>query len=169
MNATSQGAAQDVKIMLQDAITAMQAASASAYETTGKVADQAHDPKLQDLLRQGAEHSQTWRERLSQAAQRIGAGQSAAGGNPVIDTIQQVGGKIIGKTADPTARDLGIIASGQLAMHYYVAAFGTMAQYAELLGEDEVARTIHDCLQEAKQGDERFTELAVEIGRSLAA
>ena len=46
-------------------------------------------------------------------------------GSPIIDAIQQVGGKIIHKATGPIARDLGIIASGQLAWHYYIAAFGT--------------------------------------------
>lgn len=165
MDTTKQGAIQDVTIMLQDAIMAMQAASASGREATSRIAEQANHPELKELLRDGARHSETWRERLSQAAGEVGASQSATGGNPVIDAIQQVGGKIIQKAEDPTARDLGIIASGQLAAHYYIAAFGTMAEYAKMLGMPGVAKTIHHCLQEAKQGDERYTELAARIGK----
>ena len=67
------------------------------------------------------------------------------------------------KATDPVARDLGIIASGQLALHYYISAFGTMAAYAKMLGMTEVAQSIHECLEEAKRGDERYTELAATI------
>ncbi len=159
-----QSAKQDVTTMLQDALVAVQAASASAREATGKVVEQATHPELKEVLQQGSKYAEAWRERLAAAAGQVGGGQSATPGNPILDAIQQVGGKIIHKAADPTARDLGIIASGQLALHYYIAAFGTMAAYADMLGMPDVARSIHDCLREAKLGDERYTELATKLG-----
>ena len=123
----AQGARGDIEIMLQDAIAAMLAASASGSEATLKIEQQASDTDLKDMLRQGSRHAETWRERLSAANEKLGGGQTPTGSNPIIDALQQVGGKIIGKAADPAARDLGIIASGQLVVHYYIAAFGTMA------------------------------------------
>ncbi len=156
---------QDVKAMLQDAIAALQAASAAGHEATSKIQQQAHNPDLKAMLQQGSKYAETWRERLSDALTKVGgSGSSAGAGNPIIDSIQQVGGRIIQKATDPAARDLGIIASGQLALHYYIAAFGTMTAYAKLLGLPEVASSIHECLLEAKRGDERYTELAAKIG-----
>lgn len=164
MDVGVQSANEDVKVMLRDAVTAVQAASASGREATSKIEEMATHPELKEALRQGSKYSETWRERLAQAAQTIGAAGQPEGGNPIIDAIQQVGGKIMHKATDPTARDLGIIASGQLALHYYIAAFGTMSAYANLLGMQEVAQSIHQCLDEAKRGDERYTELASKIG-----
>lgn len=165
MDMPVQSANEDVKVMLRDAVMAVQAASASGREATSKIEGLATHPELKEALRQGSHYSETWRERLAQAAQTIGgAGQPVEGGNPIIDAIQQVGGKIMQKATDPTARDLGIIASGQLALHYYIAAFGTMSAYANLLGMQEVGEAIHQCLDEAKRGDERYTELASKIG-----
>lgn len=163
MEMASQSGNQDVKTMLQDAVMALQAASASGAEVTSKIAAQAGNPELKELLQHGSRHSAEWRERMSRIAGDLGAGGQAGQGNPVVDAIQQVGGKIIGKASDPTARDLGIIASGQLALHYYIAAFGTMAAYAKSLGMQDAAQTIHQCLQEARQGDERYSELAAKI------
>ena len=165
MDMTVQSASGDVRTMLLDAIVAVQAASASGKSATVKIEEQASDPALKDLLRQGSRHAEEWRERLSAASQMLGGTQAAAEGNPIIDAIQQVGGKIISKATDATARDLGIIASGQLALHYYIAAFGTMAAYAQMLGMDEVAQPLHACLDEAKRGDARYTELADRLGK----
>ena len=165
MGMAEQGAKQDVTTMLRDAIMALQAASAAGRSATSKIEEEAHHPELKEALQQGSRYSETWRERLSQIADQVGGSAVAGEGNPVIDAIQQVGGKIIKTTNDPVARDLGIIASGQLALHYYIAAFGTTAAYAKLLGKQEVAQTIHECLQEAKRGDERYTELAAKLAQ----
>ncbi len=165
MDMAVQSATGDVKTMLQDAISAVQAASMSGKDVTVKIQEQASDSALKELLQHGSKHAETWQERLAAASQKMGAAPVATQSNPIIDAIQQVGGKIIGKATDSTARDLGIIASGQLALHYYIAAFGTMASYAQMLGMEEVAKSLHTCLQEAKQGDERYTELAGKIGK----
>ena len=165
MDMAAQGTREAVTVMLQDAIMAVQAASASGQETTGKIAGQANHPELKALLEHGSSYAATWRERLAQLARKVGAPEQAASmGNPIIDAIQKAGGLIIHKASDATARDLGVIASGQLALHYYIAAFGTMAAYAKMLGMPEVAEVLAKCLAEARQGDERYTELAAKIG-----
>ena len=53
-----------------------------------------------------------------------------------------------------------MIANGQLALHYWVAAFGTMANYAKQLGMSDVAQDMKTCADEAKQADEQHTALA---------
>ena len=163
MDMAVQSASEDVRVMLQDAIMGVQAASASAQEVTSKIEEMATHPELKEALQHGSHFSKKWRERLEQAAKSAGGNGAMTAGNPIIDAIQQVGGKIMQKATDPVARDLGIIASGQLALHYYISAFGTMAAYAKMLGMQEVAQSIHECLEEAKQGDERYTELASKI------
>ena len=165
MDMSAQSASADVKTMLQDAIMAVQAAGEAGKHATMKIQEQASDAGLKELLQHGSKHAEAWAERLSDASAKVGGAQSQTPGNPIIDAIQQVGGKIISKAADPIARDLGIIASGQLALHYYIAAFGTMASYAQMLGMADVAQSLHTCLEEAKKGDERYTELASKLGK----
>ena len=165
MDMAVQSASGDVKTMLQDAIMAVQAASASGKAATVKIEEQATDPALKELLQQGSKHAASWEERLSTASRQLGGAQPGAQDNPIVDAIQHVGGKIIGKATDATARDLGIIASGQLALHYYIAAFGTMAAYAKMLGMEEVAQSLHTCLQEARKGDELYTELPGKVSK----
>ena len=164
MEAGVQSANEDVKTMLRDAIMGGQAACASAAETTKKVAEMAANPELKEAVQQGSKFTSEWHERMGKAASMVGGGQQMAG-NPIMEAIEQVGGKIMREAKDPVARDLGIIATGQLALHYYISAFGTMAAYAKMLGMQDVAQSIHQCGQEAKQGDERYTELAAKIAK----
>ena len=62
--------------------------------------------------------------------------------------------------AGPLARDLTMIASGQLAAHFYVARYGTLAAYARLLGHAAAAVLLEQTLAETNAIDAKFTTLA---------
>ena len=154
---------EDVKSMLQDAIKAVKAASASSQEAARKIEQKAHNPELKTLLQQGSTHAEAWHDRLATAAERLCGAQYTAQNTPAVDAAPPVDGEMINSNSQQTVRDLGIIAGGQLTMHYYIAAFGTMAAYANMLDMPDVAAAIRACLQEAKQSDAQYTELAAKI------
>lgn len=62
-------------------------------------------------------------------------------------------------------RDAVIIASAQRAEHYEIAAYGTVHEFAQVLGENEAASLISQTLDEEKQTDEKLTQLAHEINQ----
>ena len=55
-------------------------------------------------------------------------------------------------------RDAGIIAQGQIALHYHIAAYGTFAAYVKVLGINEA--TLKGMVEETKAVDERYSRLA---------
>ncbi len=59
--------------------------------------------------------------------------------------------------------DAGLIGAAQRVEHYEIAAYGTVAAFAELLGESEQQSLLHETLQEEKETDEKLTELSREI------
>ena len=64
---------------------------------------------------------------------------------------------------DAQVRDLGIIAAGQLALHYWIAAFGTLKAYAGKLGMTQTEQAMSQSVDEAKQADEQHTQLAARL------
>ena len=64
---------------------------------------------------------------------------------------------------DATSRNLGIIAAGQLALHYWIASFGTMASYLGALGMDDAASAVKASADEAKTANQQHTELAAKL------
>ncbi|RYY99472.1 MAG: ferritin-like domain-containing protein [Chitinophagaceae bacterium] len=58
-------------------------------------------------------------------------------------------------------RDAALIICAQKVEHYEIAAYGSLAQLAKTLGENEVAQLLGETLEEEKQTDELLTELAV--------
>ena len=63
------------------------------------------------------------------------------------------------ETADVV--DASMIAGIQHLEHYEIVSYGNSATYAQLIGEDEVASTLHLILQQERAFDKRLTELAL--------
>ena len=148
--------------LTQQGIQAVQAACQMGQEATKKVEGMVTAPELKEHLQRGHEYSRQWTERLSKVQQAT-HGTDEEGDNPIIRAHQEVADRIAQHAKDPAERDLGLIASGQLALHYYIAAFGTLASYVEAMGHAEEAKTLKQCADEAKQGDEGYTRIAKQM------
>ena len=59
--------------------------------------------------------------------------------------------------------DAAIIGAAQRVEHYEIAGYGTVREFAELLGEDEHVPLIEQTLLEEKQTDEMLTQIAATI------
>ena len=59
--------------------------------------------------------------------------------------------------------DAAVIGAAQRVEHYEIAAYGTVREFAELLGEEEHVSLIEQTLEEEKQADEKLTQLAETI------
>jgi len=82
--------------------------------------------------------------------------------------IIEEGKKMLDEDLDEDAMDAGLIASGQRAEHYEIAAYGTMVAWARAMGHADAADLLEQTLEEEKAADEKLTELA-ESGINEAA
>ncbi|MGB3544863.1 DUF892 family protein, partial [Rubrivirga sp.] len=80
--------------------------------------------------------------------------------NEVIEAVYVTAQKAREEAPDAPSRDLGIVAAGRMAIHYWTAAFDTARGYLDQLGMDESAAAMQKCLEEAQQQDVRHVELA---------
>ncbi len=67
-----------------------------------------------------------------------------------------------------SAMDAAIIAAAQRVEHYEIAGYGTVREFAELLGQNEHVALIEQTLEEEKGADERLTQLAESINSQAA-
>jgi ferritin-like metal-binding protein YciE len=56
--------------------------------------------------------------------------------------------------------DACLIAAGQRAEHYEMAAYGTLVAWAEAMGHTEAASLLQETLDEEKAADEKLSSLA---------
>ena len=61
---------------------------------------------------------------------------------------------------DDATMDACLIASGQRAEHYEMAAYGTLVAWAQAMGHTEAADLLQQTLDEEKAADEKLTALA---------
>lgn len=153
----------NLKQIVSQGLAAMKAGGDVAARATDEISNDASHPDLKAALEQGNRTSKQWRDRIDRAVQQAGGDAGGTNDNPVLEAHYEVSRRIRGQAPDPQTRDLGIIASGQLALHYWIAAFGTMANYTKQLGMDDVARDMKSSSDEAKQADEQHTQLAEKL------
>lgn len=152
---------EQLKQLIKEGFAAMKTGSEMTAEATSDIMNAAQHPKLKEALEKSSKTSEKLVERIERGLQE--AGGSEKRNNFVIEAIGKVNQEIMKSAPDATSRDLGIISAGQLALHYWIAAFGTMQSYASEAGLDQAAQEMKTCLQEAKEADEEYTKIAEEI------
>lgn len=70
------------------------------------------------------------------------------------------GESIMEETQQGPVRDAGIIGASQKIEHYEIATYGTLAAFAETLGENEALQLLQQTLDEEKEADSLLTEVA---------
>jgi rubrerythrin len=74
--------------------------------------------------------------------------------------IVEEGSEILKEDFPEFVMDALILAAAQRAEHYEMAAYGTVAAWADQLGQPEIAELLRETLEEEKRADALLTELA---------
>ncbi len=119
-----------------------------------------------DELRQGfEEHLEQTRghverlQRIFEALDENPKGRKCAG----MEGLVKEGSEIMDEDFDGAVMDAAIIGAAQRVEHYEIAAYGTAAEFARILGESENVSLLEETLREEKETDEKLTELARQI------
>lgn len=151
----------NLKELVSQGLSAMKAGSDVAARATDDISKDATHPDLKAALEEGNRRSQQWADRIDRAMEQTGPGEQ--GDNKILEAHYEVSRLIREQAPDATSRDLGIVAAGQLALHYWVAAFGTMASYLKSLDLDDAAGQMKQSVDEAKEADEQHSALAAKL------
>ena len=116
-----------------------------------------------DELKQALEsHLEETREQITRLEQVFASldekvrGKHCEGMAGIIDE----GKSVLEEDFDETTMDACIIASGQRAEHYEMAAYGTLVAWARAMGHEEAADLLQENLDEEKSADEKLSALA---------
>ena len=74
--------------------------------------------------------------------------------------IIEEGKAIMEEDFDESTMDACLIAAGQRAEHYEMAAYGTLVAWARAMGHDDAADLLQQTLDEEKAADEKLSSLA---------
>ncbi|KAI9452621.1 hypothetical protein F5148DRAFT_1152171 [Russula earlei] len=98
--------------------------------------------------------------RLEQVFASIGEEADTKKCEAIKGIISEADSIISDTESDTLTRDAALILAAQKAEHYEIATYGTLVQYARLLGEMEAASLLQQTLEEEKEADRTLTGIA---------
>jgi ferritin-like metal-binding protein YciE len=133
-----------------------------------KLAKAATSAELRSAFEAHLEETQGHIERLEQVFESLDERVRGKHCDGIAGIIEE-GKSILEEDLDGSAMDACLIAAGQRAEHYEMAAYGTLVAWAEAMGHTEAATLLQETLDEEKAADEKLSSLAEGgINRSAA-
>lgn len=124
--------------------------------------ENATDPQLKSAFQTHLEESKVHVSRLEEILDQE-EGETGEAKCKVTAALISQAESNVKDAKDATLRDVVLIAAGNQVEHHEIAVYGTLATWAEILGEDEQARLLARTLAEEEAADELLTELSEQI------
>ena len=124
-----------------------------------KMAKAATNPELRTAFETHLEETQEQIVRLEQVFESLDEKARGKHCEGVAGIIEE-GKSMMEEDFDDATMDACLIAAGQRAEHYEMAAYGTLVAWAQAMGHTEAARLLQETLDEEKAADEKLTGLA---------
>ena len=124
-----------------------------------KMAKAATSPILRDAFETHLEETRVHIERLEQVMEGLGEKVRGKHCDGLAGIIEE-GKAVMGEDFDEATLDACLIASGQRAEHYEIAAYGTLVAWAEAMGHTDAVALLQETLDEEKTADEKLTSIA---------
>jgi ferritin-like metal-binding protein YciE len=124
-----------------------------------KMSKQATNEELAQAFLTHRDQTEGQIERLEQAFEMIDKKPRGKKCDAILGIIAE-GNEVMEEVEDAEALDAGLIGAAQAAEHYEIARYGTLCAWAKQLGKPQLARLLHQTLEEEKETDELLTKLA---------
>ena len=124
-----------------------------------KLAKASSDSKLRDAFETHLEETQGQIERLERVFESLDEKARGKHCDGIAGIIEE-GKSIMEEDFDDTTMDACLIAAGQRAEHYEMAAYGTLVAWAQAMGHTEAADLLQQTLDEEKAADKKLSGLA---------
>jgi ferritin-like metal-binding protein YciE len=128
-------------------------------KTLPKMAKKASSEELAQAFTEHRDQTEGQIERLEQAFEMMGKKPRGKKCDAILGIIEE-GKEVMEEAEDEEVLDAGLIGAAQAAEHYEIARYGTLCAWAKQLGKPQVARLLHQTLEEEKQTDELLTKIA---------
>jgi len=126
-----------------------------------KLAKSASSPELRAAFEAHLEETRGHVERLEEVFASLEEKVRGKHCDGIAGIIEE-GKSIMEEDFDDATMDACLIAAGQRAEHYEMAAYGTLVAWAKAMGHDEAAELLEKTLDEEKAADEKLSMLAEE-------
>jgi ferritin-like metal-binding protein YciE len=124
-----------------------------------QMAAKASTDRLKAAFRSHLAETRGQRQRAAQALRLMGEKASGKTCEAMKGLLEE--GQELMESGEPGAlQDAMLITAAQKVEHYEIATYGTVATYAQVLGENGVARLMAQTLRQEKSADQKLTSIA---------
>jgi ferritin-like metal-binding protein YciE len=124
-----------------------------------KLAKAARSAELKQAIESHLEETRGHVERLEEVFERLGEKARGKHCDGIAGIIEE-GKSTLDEDFDDMTMDACIVASGQRAEHYEMAAYGTLVAWAQAMGHANTAKVLQQTLDEEKAADKKLSQLA---------
>jgi ferritin-like metal-binding protein YciE len=119
-------------------------------------------PELKKAFENHLKETEGQIERLDRVFEILGKsprGKTCAGMKGVLEE----GAEMLKETEEGSIRDAALISAAQRVEHYQMAGYGSVREYAKLLGQNEIAKLLEKTLEEEKAADSKLGQVARQV------
>jgi ferritin-like metal-binding protein YciE len=149
----------NLKKLYVDQLQQLYSAENQITEALPKMIEKSRDSQLKQALDTHLRETKGHVSRLEQILQKA-TGKVDSKKNKGIAALITEGEDVITDATDDSVRDAGIIAAAQKVEHYEMAAYGTVRNFAQILGLTDQANLLETTLQEEKHADTVLTQIS---------
>jgi len=147
---------------LLDELKDLYSAEKQLTKALPKMARAAASQDLKTAFESHLEETQGHVERLDKIFETLGKsprGKTCHG----MQGLVEEGSEMISELDKGAVRDAGLISAAQRVEHYEMAGYGSVREFASLLGQNEIASLLGETLEEEKAADEKLTGISKKV------
>lgn len=127
-----------------------------------KMAKAATSDDLREGFEEHLEQTKEHARRLEQIFNSMGEAPKGKKCKGMAGLVSE-GSQMLREDFEGEVKDAAIISAAQRVEHYEIAAYGTVRDFANLMGESEAVSLLEQTLNEEKETDRKLTELSEQI------
>ena len=130
--------------------------------------EKSSDPDLSSAFRTHLEESKGHVSRVEALLQKH-TGDTSTSTCKVIDGLTTEASDTIKDVTEPSIRDIALIGAGQQVEHHEIAVYGTLKNWARILGLDADVTVLQSIEAEEKKADQLLTEISENVNALATA
>ncbi len=123
------------------------------------MADASTDAELKELFSKTATKSKEYAGKVEQAFGTLGE-KVQRNDNHITDAMITEVQEMIKNTDAGPVRDAALIVAANQQQLFRVASYGSLESYAKVIGKQDAVKGISESLEDSKNGDKKFTQIA---------
>ena len=154
--------AENLEQLLIDELKDIYSAEKQITRALPKMAKAAKSPELKEAFESHLEETKGQIERLDEIFETLGkkaTGKTCHG----MQGLVEEGNEMIQELDKGDVRDAALISAAQRVEHYEIAAYGTVREYAKMLGRKDAAKLLDQTLEEEKATDEKLNSISAQV------